>query len=149
MSVLKHMAGSAVLVRENCNAPAVPSSLLAVARLCTASSNRAGLHRPIACPHLPLRFDNGGQASLFPHRSGRRLTPPASERPGRDHRKLGPSAGSSLYLRARPCRQASGRARVSAYSVNLPHSLRSSSTSARCREGMAQWGQRLTGTEQC
>lgn len=121
MSVLKHIAGSAVLVRENCNARAMTSSLLAAARLCTAS----------------------------PHRSGRRLTPPASERPGRDHRNLGPSAGSSLYLRARPCRQASGRARVSAYSVNLPHSLRSSATSARCREGMALWGQRLTGTEQC
>lgn len=92
MSLPMHIAGSAVLFRENSNAPMVLSSVLAVAWLCTA----------------------------FLHRSGRRLTPPAGERPGRDHRSLGPSAGSSLLLRARPCLQAGGRARVCAYLQELP-----------------------------
>lgn len=121
MSVVVAITGSAVPVRENCNSPAGLAQLPTIARLCIS----------------------------VPYRSGSRLAPPAGERPGRDHRNLGPSAGSSFSLRARPCRQAGGRARVSAYLVNLPHPNRSFAVISRSRGGLATWGQSLTGIEQC
>jgi hypothetical protein len=64
-------------------------------------NHRAGMSPPIARPY-PDRAARPRAGVLFPDRGGRRLTLPACERPGRDHRRLGPSAGSSLLLRAPP-----------------------------------------------
>lgn len=109
------IANAAVAVHSDSNAPAVSASSAANASLCMKSP-----HRPAPQPAIGrLPYAPGAGGRPISNRGGRRLAPPASERPGRDHRNLGPSAGSSLSLRARPRLQAGGRACVSAYLSNF------------------------------
>ncbi len=84
-------ARSLVLDRENTSTGAMTAFAAANAGLAIVHSHRAEIRRPIACPAHATRFDPLKQASQFPNRGGRKLTPPARERPGRDHRNRGPS----------------------------------------------------------
>lgn len=151
MSLPIAMAGSAILVRAKNSASAGSVSLRANAGLCMISPHRAGLHRPIARLSCFLRFDRR-QAGV-PVSRDLRVPLPRQGLPLLGVSSLTAGALVALALSPAPLpsdRQAVGvGARVRAYLVNLPHPNPSSRVIRRSLEGLATWGQRLTGTEQC